>query len=294
MELRHLRYFVILAEELHFARAAERLAISPPTLTVQIQEIERTLSAQLLKRTKRSVALTSAGEVFLVEARRVLQQFATAENVGRRAGRGELGRVEIGYVGSAAYTGLLQAQMSQFSGDYPDVHVNAREFEMEKLPKLIADGEVDIGFVRLPMTLPASLEHHVLIRDHFCLARPAAQTDSPEEAVAPADLAAAAFVLPEQAFGTFQVASLGGFTPRIVSRPGSLLAVLTQVSIGRGVAVIPSTLRAVVTLPAVAFHTLSGEPIISEIAALFRSDENAPTARNFITQLRKLETRSVS
>jgi DNA-binding transcriptional LysR family regulator len=82
MELRHLRYFVALAEELHFARAAERLNIAPPTLTVQIQEIERTLSARLFVRTKRSVALTPAGEIFLSEARNVLEQFAKAESVG--------------------------------------------------------------------------------------------------------------------------------------------------------------------------------------------------------------------
>jgi hypothetical protein len=98
MELRHLRYFVTLAEELHFARAAEVLGIAPPTLTVQIQEIERTLSAKLFTRTKRSVALTSAGEVFLAEAKGVLAQFAKAESVGRRAGRGEIGRIEVGYM----------------------------------------------------------------------------------------------------------------------------------------------------------------------------------------------------
>lgn len=115
MELRHLRYFVALAEELHFARTAERLNIAPPTLTVQIQEIERTLSARLFVRTKRSVALTPAGEIFLSEARNVLEQFAKAESVGLRAGRGEIGRVEIGYVGSAAFAGVLQDQISRFS-----------------------------------------------------------------------------------------------------------------------------------------------------------------------------------
>lgn len=291
MELRHLRYFVILAEELHFARAAEKLNISPPTLTVQIQEIERTLSAQLLARTKRSVTLTSAGEVFLIEARKVIKQFAVAENVGRRAGRGELGRIEIGYVGSAAYTGLLQTQMSQFATDYPDVHMNAREFAMKTLPDLVANGEVDVGFVRLPMTIPPRLDYHVLIRDRFCLALPTAQAQDEllKDAIAPDELSTASFVLPEQEFGTFQVASRGRFTPRIVSRPGSLLAVLTQVSIGSGVAIIPSALRTVVTLPQVAFHDISGEPIVSEIAAIFRSNEIAPAILNFVAQIRKLE-----
>src|ERR1700756_5520393 len=127
MELRHLRYFVTLAEALHFARAAERLGISPPTLTTQIQEIERTLSATLFARTKRSVALTPAGEIFLAEARNVLAQFARAENVGRRAGRGEIGRIEIGYVGGAAYSGVLQGQTARFRSAWPEVELKARE-----------------------------------------------------------------------------------------------------------------------------------------------------------------------
>src|ERR1700755_140218 len=139
MELRHLRYFVTLAEELHFARAAERLNIAPPTLTVQIQEIERALSARLLVRTKRSVALTPAGEIFLSEARNVLGHFAKAESDGRRAGRGEGGRVEIGYVGSSVYAGVLQDQMSRFSHSSPAVQLHARKFPMGELPKLIVD-----------------------------------------------------------------------------------------------------------------------------------------------------------
>src|ERR1700743_3741138 len=98
MELRHLRYFVAVAETLHFGRAAAQLGIAPPTLTVQIQEIERTLSARLFARTKRSVALTPAGEIFLGEARAVLDQFARAESVGRRAGLGEICRVGVGHV----------------------------------------------------------------------------------------------------------------------------------------------------------------------------------------------------
>ncbi|HWT63646.1 MAG TPA: LysR family transcriptional regulator, partial [Ochrobactrum sp.] len=93
MELRHLRYFITVAEELHFSRAAERLNIAAPTLTVQIQEIERVLSVRLFTRTKRSVMLTSAGKVFLDEARLVLDQYAKAESAGRRAGRGEIGRI---------------------------------------------------------------------------------------------------------------------------------------------------------------------------------------------------------
>lgn len=294
MELRHLRYFVTLAEELHFARAAERLNIAPPTLTVQIQEIERSLSARLFHRTKRSVALTPAGEVFLAEARNVLDQYAKAESAGRRAGRGEIGRVEIGYVGSAAYAGVLQHQMSAFSERWPGVQLNAREFPMEDLPRLIADGAVDIGFVRLPVAMPRSLRMHTLLKDYFCLAAPSSLYRDVKGAVRAAQLSDASFIAPEQEAGTYEIAKRGGFKPDIVAAPGSLLAVLTHVSLGAGVAVIPSVVRNVVILPGVAFHRIAGEPVFSEVAAVFRAGESSPAAKHFIRQIQNTPPRQIS
>ncbi|MBC2885198.1 LysR family transcriptional regulator [Ochrobactrum sp. CM-21-5] len=288
MELRHLRYFVTLAEELHFSRAAEKLNIAPPTLTVQIQEIERTLSARLFVRTKRSVMLTSAGEVFLAEARHVLEQYAKAESVGRRAGRGEIGRIEIGYVGSAAYAGVLQDQTSRFRQDWPEVHLNAQEFPMDELPMLIESGHVDVGFIRLPMALPTSLKARVLLRDYFCLALPSDHRRANEiSPIRPALLADEAFITPEQQFGTHELARRGRFAPRIVSAPGSLLAVLAQVSLGAGISVIPSVVRNVVHLPDVAFCRIADKPIHSEVAAVFRTSESAPTVRNLIQQVER-------
>jgi len=286
MELRHLRYFVALAEELHFARAAERLNIAPPTLTVQIQEIERALSARLFARTKRSVALTPAGEAFLAEARNVLWSFENAQTVGRRAGRGETGRIALGYVGSAAYAGVLQEQVWRFRRAWPDVDVHAQEWPMDRLPELVASGQIDVGFVRLPMALPRGLQLHVLLRDHFCLALSSDHRLASSDAVDPDRLAGEAFVTPEQVAGTHEVARRGRFTPRIISSPGSLLAVLAQVSLGSAVAIVPSVLREIVRMPNVVLRPLAGEPIRSEVAAVFRASESSPAARNLIEQLR--------
>jgi DNA-binding transcriptional LysR family regulator len=286
MELRHMRYFVAAAEALHFGRAAERLGIAPPTLTVQIQEIERTLSARLFARTKRSVALTPAGEVFLAEAREVLSRFAKAESVGRRAGRGEIGRIELGYVGSAIYAGVLQAQINRFRTAWPEVDVRSRELPMSDLPTLLAEGQVDIGFVRMPMTLPAGLGRYITARDEFCVAFPA---DHPEAAVRgpvrPARLAGEAFVLPEQNAGTYEVARRGRFNPQIVSSPGGIIAVLAQVSLGSGISVLPSVAATTIRIPNVAFRSLAGDPIRSEVAAIFRTREASLAVKNFIQQI---------
>jgi DNA-binding transcriptional LysR family regulator len=213
----------------------------------------------------------------------VLEQYARAEKVGRRAGRGEIGRVEIGYVGSAAYAGVLQRLTNRFRVAWPDVEINAREFPMGELPELVANGQVDIGFVRMPMRLPKSLRNQVVLQDRFCLAL---SIHHPEaglpEAISPRLLGGECFIAPEQQFGTYEVARRGSFTPRIVSTPGGLLAVLTEVSLGMGVSIIPGIVENVVRMPDVAFRPIAGEPIISEIAAIYRASEESPAVRQLI------------
>ncbi|WP_050469083.1 LysR substrate-binding domain-containing protein [Herbaspirillum chlorophenolicum] len=289
MELRHLRYFLTVAEQLHFARAAEMLGIAPPTLSVQIQEMERKLQVQLFVRTKRSVALTSAGEAFAEEARGVLAQFEQALHVGRRAGRGELGRVEIGYVGSAVFGGILQQQISAFRRQWPDAEVQAREWQMDRLSEALEEGRVDVAFVRMPLALAPSLQTHVLLRDRFCLALPAdhALAQAEGKAVKARSLAGEAFILPEQELGTREVCRRGGFAPRSESRPGSLLAVLAEVSVGAGVAVVPGVLTQVVDLPNVVYRPLAGTAIGSEVVAVFRRFERSPAVKNMIAAIRK-------
>lgn len=285
MELRHFRYFVAVAEELHFARAAERLGIAPSTLTVQIQEIERTLQARLLQRTKRSVGLTAAGELFLEQARASLLRFDQAVGVGRRAGRGELGRIVIGYVGSAALAGILQRQMRRFRAEWPDVQLQANEQPMGRLPGLVAEGHVDIGFVRLPMALPDELRVHVLQRNRFCIALPASHRLAGAAAVDAQGLEDDDFVVPEQDLGTREVGRRGRFAPRIVSAPGNLLTVLTEVSLRKGVAVVPDVVATTLALPDVVYKPLAGDPVTSELAAVFRRSEGAPAVKNLIRQL---------
>lgn len=288
MELRHLRSFIAVAERLHFAQAAELLGVAPPTLTAQIQELEQELQARLFNRTKRSVALTPAGEAFLAEARTTLEQFERALHVGRRAGRGELGRVEIGYVGSAAFFGILQDQCSRYRAAWPDVMLNTKEFATGHLMTLLEDGRIDVAFVRTPVVLPPSIASHVLARDRFCLALPAGHALAASgAAISPRALAAESFVVPEQDFGLREVAARGKFIPRVASVPGTLVAVLTQVALGAGVAVVPSVLLQTIRMPNVAFREIAGRQIASEVEALYRRHEKSPAVRPLIDQIRQ-------
>ena len=286
LELRHFRCVLAVAHSLHFARAAAELGISPPALTKQVQETEQLLGTRLFQRSKRAVALTAAGELFVIEATRALAQLAQAQEVARRAGRGELGRLEIGYVASAAYSGVLQDQFSRFRVSHPGIHIGAREYAMDALPGLLDQGRVDLAFVRPPLHLPDGLDSVVLLRDRFVLA---VQADSPLarlDMAEPAALAQQAFIVPEQELGTLEVSRRGGFAAQVVSRPGSLVAVLTEVSLGVGCAIVPHSVMASVQLPGVVFRELAGPQISSEIAAAFRRHEQAPAARAFIGQLR--------
>ncbi|QNK01211.1 LysR substrate-binding domain-containing protein [Dyella telluris] len=294
MELRHLRYFIAVAEELHFARAAERLGIAAPTLTVQIQELEQALGARLLLRSKRSVALTPAGEAFLGEARLAVTQFERARSVGQRAGRGEIGRIEVGYVGSAAYSGALQAQVQRFRAARPEVEIVATEHPMEVLPAMLEEGRIDVGFVRLPMRLPAPLASHALVHDVFCVALPSRHAlVAVAGPLAARSLAGERFIVPEQPLGTYEVGRRGRFTPRIGAVPGSLVAVLTQVSVGAGVAIVPSVLKDVIDMPGVRFRPLAGKPVASGVAVVFRRQERSAAVAAFIQQVRATAALSV-
>ncbi|MFA6070565.1 MAG: LysR substrate-binding domain-containing protein [Janthinobacterium sp.] len=286
MELRHFRCVLAVAHSLHFSRAAAELGISPPALTKQVQETEQLLGTRLFQRSKRAVSLTAAGELFVIEATRALGQLAQAQDVARRAGRGELGRLEIGYVASAAYSGVLQDQFSRFRASHPGIHISAREYAMDALPGLLDQGRVDLAFVRPPLHLPDGLDSVVLLRDRFVLA---VQADSPLArlgVIGPAALAQQAFIVPEQELGTLEVSRRGGFAAQVVSRPGSLVAVLTEVSLGVGCAIVPHSVMASVQLPGVVFRELAAPQISSEIAVAFRRHEQAPAARAFIAQLR--------
>jgi DNA-binding transcriptional LysR family regulator len=295
MERRHLEYFVTLAEELHFGRAALRLGIATPTLSVQIQDIERRLGTRLFDRGRREVLLTSAGEVFLAEARDVLRRFEQAETLGRRAGRGEIGKIEIGYVGSALYAGALQDQLSRFRSRYPGVDLQVSEWPMGELPQLLQEGRVDVVFCRPPMELPDSFGEHTLVEDQFCVAlpetHPLAQARAP---VQPASLARESFVMPEQPVGAMEVGRRGGFIPRIRSQPGHLAAVLAEVSVGVGsVAIVPSVLQRTLVLPGMIYLPLAGPTIVSTIAVQYRRAETSPVVRRLIEQVKETPCRRI-
>ncbi len=171
VELRHLRYFVAVAEELHFGRAALRLHLAQPPLSQQIRKLEDIIGHQLFTRTSRAVRLTAAGEVFLDRARRTLLTVREDLAEARSVGRGEIGSLRVGFIGSAMLT-PLPAMLGRYRRKHPKADLQLREAMSAQIMQSLLDGTVDVGFLRDGGPL-AGLESETLISEPFMAVLPA-------------------------------------------------------------------------------------------------------------------------
>ena len=167
VELRHLRYFIAVAEELHFGRAAQRLNISQPPLSQQILQLEHEIGAQLFTRTNRSVQLTPAGQLFLQDARAILLQVEQAAGRAARVHSGQEGELRIGFTSSAPFTGLVSDALYQFRQRWPEVHIQMQENNTRQQLAPLHEGRLDLGVMR-NTPLPSDLQHRVLLREPLC------------------------------------------------------------------------------------------------------------------------------
>lgn len=284
LELRHVRAFLCVARHLHFARAADELDIAPPALTRLVQDAERLLGVRLFHRTRRSVALSAAGAAYLGEAQAALAHLARGRERAALAERGEIGRIELGYVSSAAYAGVLQRTVGAFRDAHPRIRVDVREVPMSEVAARLDAGTLDAAYVRPPLPLPDGVSTHTVHRDVFVVAVHGQSPLAARVSIRPAALAGERFVVPEQALGTLEVARRGRFEPIVDARPGALVAVLAHVSVSGGVAIVPKALVGCVSLPGVAYRPIEGKPIASEVAVAYRRHEKAPAVRAFVRQ----------
>lgn len=286
MEIRHFRYFLCVARQGHFTRAAEQLGIAPPTLSRQIQDMEKELGVRLFQRSQREVKLTAAGEALVTEAELAVRQFDAAQLGAQRAGRGETGHLRLGYVASAAYSGVLQQQVTDFTRALPAVELDVREAPMAQLPAQVRDGVLDLAYVRTPMSLPDGLEAIALLEEGFVLALPAASRLNELPEIRTARLANETFILPEQMSGTLEVAAAGGFSPQLGQQPGSLVAVIALVSLGRGIAIVPESVVRRVQLPQVNYRSIADCAPRSWLSLLHRRFEKSPLVLRYLEQVR--------
>ena len=287
MELRHLRYFVAIADELHFGRAAIRLNISAPTLSNQIRALEGSLRVKLFERkTKKAVTLTNAGLRFLDEARATIRQAEIAEHIGRQAGLGEAGTISIGYVLTAALMGLLPSAIASFRKLHPSVTFEVRRTETFPTMRDIVAGQTDIGIVRSPERFPAGLSGFLVAEEEFCVVLPQDHPLANHHKLTAATLNKEPFVAtPMEMEVGFWNNFVGGTSRQVVARAADVISVLTLVSSGVGVAVLPSHV-ANARVPGIVFRKMTGGRRMAGYSAVYRNDETSPLIRLFVKHLR--------
>lgn len=282
MELRHLRYFVAVAEECHFGRAAERLHMAQPPLSQQIRQLEAELGVELLHRTTRRVRLTPAGEHYLDRAREVLAAVDRAGAEAAKVATGEVGRVVIGFVGSATYA-LLPGLARDLREWLPDMEF---EFKGEMLsPDQASElerGTIDVALMRTPI-FAEGLRMHTLQREPLVLAVPTTHRLALAESVSVADLRTEPLVtypgghrsaIQEVVLATCQRA---GFQPRQAVQVAETSTLVVFVAAGLGVALVPRSVSAL-QLSGVVFREVADAPEV-ELAIGWRGDGNPAVER---------------
>jgi len=294
MELRHLRYFVAVAEERHITRAAQRLGLQQPPLSLQIQALERELDVRLLRRLPRGVELTEAGRTFLEEARKILREVDHAADAARRTARGEHGRIAIGFTSSASFHPLVPRVIRLYRDTYPLVSLALEEGGTAELVESLRREQLDAAFVRSPAGDTSELALVPLLEEEMiaavplghALARPAGR------ALPLAALAGETFILYRRRLGPGLYDSIiaachrAGFSPRVEQEAPRMFSTLNLVAAGLGISIIPASMQRL-HMEGVVYRRLKGAPLKAPLKLASRRSESAPAVRSFVDLVRR-------
>ena len=286
MELRHLRYFLAVAEEKNFTRAAERLGIGQPPLSQQIRALETEVGTLLFHRLPHGAELTESGKAFLDPARAAIAAAERARLSAQRAARGEIGMLRVGFTGSGAFTPLVPSLIRAFRRAYPDVEVELLELNSEKLMARLAREEVDIAFLRPALADPEGLRLLRFPDEPMVAALPALHPLAEHDRIALADLAEQPFVFYPRTIGlglydeVYRACQRAGFSPRLVQEAPQIASVVNLVAAEMGVSIVPRSMSQV-RVPGVVFRDFAGDAPVARHACAMRRAETAPAARNF-------------
>ena len=288
MELRHLRYFAAVAEELHFGRAAERLRLAQPPLSRQILDLEAELGFPLFDRTRRQVRLTAAGAVLAAQAGRVFEAVDLAVREAHRASRGESGRVAVAYPSSLVYSGLTEL-LRAFRTRFPSVEVVLREMSPQQQVDALRGGSIDVGFVRAPLDEP-SLESEMVRTEPLVVALPLGHWLAKRRSIPLGLLADEPFVLFSRQRGPgyfdylMRLCHEAGFTPRIVQE-ALQLDIASLVAAGFGVSIVPVSMRRI-RHSGLVLRPIVGRPTTSLLVA-WRQGNPSAVLQGFLEVVRR-------
>jgi DNA-binding transcriptional LysR family regulator len=250
IELRHIRHFVAVAEDLHFGKAANRLGISQPPLSQQILALEREIGARLLERSNRRVELTDAGKLFLKEASEILSKVDSAAALAGRIHRGQLGEVKIGFFGSAPFVDEFQRLVFDFRKQHPNVNLVLQEMPTYQQVDAMLDGRLDLGFVRPLSPKPASIQSVEISRERLmAVMRSDHPLASGQRELSVGDLASEPLVLYARSIGSGLYQKIvdlcrdAGFTPNVAQEANATPTMMGLVAAGIGVSILPASLE---------------------------------------------------
>ena len=286
IELRHLRYFIAVAEELHFGHAAARLNISQPPLSQQIQILEQQIGARLFARTNRSVSLTEAGRQFLADSRQILSQVDDAAARAARLHHGETGELRIGFTSSAPFIKAVSDTLSTFRRRYPDVHIQTRETNAREQIVPLNEGALDLGLMRNTQ-LPDTLAWERVLREPLLAMVPRDHPLASQPRVSLRELAREPFVFFDPHVGTGLYDDILGLmrrydlTPAITQEVGEAMTIIGLVAAGLGVSILPASFRRVQLLE-MCWLPIEEQDAVSEMWLVWsKHHEQGQAARRF-------------
>ena len=290
IELRHLRYFVAVAEELHFGRAAARLHLAQPPLSQQIRRLEDILGYPLFVRTSRTVKLTAAGEVFLERARRTLRNVQEDMEEARSIGRGDVGSLRVGFIGSGMLT-PLPAMLGQYRRQYPGVQLQLHESFTSGVGQSLLKGTLDAGFLR-DGDPTEGLVIETLFSEPFVAVLPHLHPLATRSNISAGQLRDQPFVFFSPMAGDrayekpISLCEEHGFRPRVVQEAPQWLTILRLVGAGLGVTIAPACVRQIAA-PDVVCLDLRGAGVKSDIELAYQSGESRAIVKAFASIARE-------
>jgi DNA-binding transcriptional LysR family regulator len=285
MKLHFLRYFTVLAEELHFGRAAQRLSITQPPLSSAIKALEEELGVRLLSRSSKHVALTPAGAAFLDEAREILEGVARASSVAKAVARGMRGRLEVGMTGSLVYREVPRI-VQDFGAAAPEIELVLHEMGTAEQLDALLHGRLHAGFVNAS-AVPPQLQSLALEDDRFVLCLPKGHRHARKAQVHLRDLADESFVMfsrevsPANYDNVIAIFSRAGIHPRTVHAARQWLTIVAMVAHGLGISLVPSAI-ARSRVDGVSFVRFAGVPVASPALLVWNGANPSPALESFV------------
>jgi DNA-binding transcriptional LysR family regulator len=292
MDLRHLRYFVAVAEERHFTRAAERLGIKQPPLSLQIKQLEQELGTPLFRRLTRGVELTEPGTLLLDEARQILEQVErTKANVQNRA-RGETGHIRVGFVGTIYFHPRVPELIQTHRERYPGVLLSPVQGNTSDLMvKAVQAGSVDVAFVRLPLEHNEAVTIRPLVDETMRIVLPSYHPQARMRSVSLATLAQEKLILFPRAIGPGLYDSIiagcqrAGFSPILGEEGIQISSILSLVAAGFGISIVTRSIEQI-RADGIVYVPIKGEAPRAPISLAVRKDNRSAAIRNFVALAR--------